>query len=457
LESLKSPESEIIWTTIATGKPPRDHGITDNLIKDPNTNELIIPRSDIRKVKAIWNILSEHKKKVGVIGYQVSWPAEKVNGVIISRGANEKSYSSPDYAKPAFKKLCTEETFNSLKETRDIPAALKGSKWVFDLDSFIFNFSSYLLKKQKFDFFCLYFSGIDVLSHGYWEHMFPEGEDISLEDLSRYKDVIKDYYIWCDSAIGDLLKVVDKNTIVIIVSDHGLKKRPRREDEYAFSGIEKLLEVCGLKQFNYNSKAVMLKETLQNPSAYRKNIQIIGELSQEELNVIRENAKNILKNIEVIETGKHIFNITMDTDVGFVLKVSRRYVNKNFEHRLLINGQEYKISDFFAKYPNSGEHDMDDAIIIISGRDIRQHKNLEGASVYDIAPTLLYLLNIPVAADMPGKVLVNAISGGLLNKKPIRYVDTYGIDKREKLPKALYSPEDEEKIKERMRSLGYIN
>ncbi len=452
--------SEVIWTSIATGKPPKIHGINNSLIQDADTKEIIIPTAKHRKVKAIWNILSEHKKKVGVVGYRVSWPAEKVNGVMISEGANEDNYFSSRYSEPSFKRLCSEKTFDSFKKAINIPIMLKREdKWVFNQDYFTFNISKYLLKNRKFDFFCLYFRGIDISSHCYWKYMFPGVQDASLEDTSQYyKDTIKNYYIWCDSSIGDLLRIIDKNTTVIVVSDHGFKTSLDVDRKYFFSKFDNLLKVSGLEENNYNSKTVILKDTQNNYWwQEKKNISIIGELSEAEFNAVRENAKNILKNIKIKETGQPIFKIPNDTNNGFVLEVDREHFKWAPEHHILINSREYKILDFLIRDPNSGTHDNTDAIIILSGQNIRHHQQLKGASEYDITPTLLYLLDLPVAADMSGEVLVNAINRDLLNKKPPRYIYTYEKEKKQTMQKPIRLPVEEEKIKERMRSLGYIN
>ncbi len=461
METLVPITSEVIWTAIATGRIPDANGITANLVKDPDTGELIPPTSNLRKVKAIWNILSEYKKKVGVVGYRVSWPAERVNGVIISERAYGRNYLKRGYSVPAFARLCTENDFNSFKKIKNSVISLIDaySVNILSRDSFMYNFSKYLLEKEKFDFFCIYLRGVDELSHHYWKYMYHEFQEISPQGPPKYKDVIQDYYIWCDNAIGELLRGIDKDTTIIIVSDHGFKTKVFiKEGRYIFSRVDSLLEACGLNKFDYNFKTVIFKNTQENIWEGRKNIKIIGELSDEEFSVVRENAKKILKNIKATETGQPIFKTATDTNAGFELEVDKGYVSKvSPGHHILINGREYNFLDFFISDPDSGDHDETDAIIIMFGKNIRQHQHLEDASVYDITPTVLYLLGLPVATDMTGKVLVSAINEDLLSKKPVRYVDTYEKNKRPLSQKPIRSPEDEKIIKERMRSLGYIN
>jgi predicted AlkP superfamily phosphohydrolase/phosphomutase len=65
---MKSP---IIWTTIATGKTPRKHGIGDFV-----SDEKQLFNSLGWKARAVWDILGEYGHTVGVINWWLSWPAQ---------------------------------------------------------------------------------------------------------------------------------------------------------------------------------------------------------------------------------------------------------------------------------------------------------------------------------------------------------------------------------------------
>ena len=72
--------SPVIWTTIATGVVPTVHGITNFVVATPQGDVPI--SSDLRKVPALWNMLSRTGRRVAVLGWWGSWPAEEVNGVV---------------------------------------------------------------------------------------------------------------------------------------------------------------------------------------------------------------------------------------------------------------------------------------------------------------------------------------------------------------------------------------
>src|SRR5215475_11872176 len=59
LRSQKPLLSPIIWTTIATGKPPDAHGIGHFVATNPQTGKQLPVTSRMRKVKALWNVLSD--------------------------------------------------------------------------------------------------------------------------------------------------------------------------------------------------------------------------------------------------------------------------------------------------------------------------------------------------------------------------------------------------------------
>jgi len=83
--TFKPAKSPVIWTSIATGVGPEKHGIVDyDVVVDPEKGLVVPVTSNARKVNALWNILSEAGLRVGVVGWWASWPAEEVNGFIIS-------------------------------------------------------------------------------------------------------------------------------------------------------------------------------------------------------------------------------------------------------------------------------------------------------------------------------------------------------------------------------------
>ena len=52
-------------------------------------------------------------------------------------------------------------------------------------------------------------------------------------------------------------------------------------------------------------------------------------------------------------------------------------------------------------------------------------RDLLGASVLDVAPTLLYLSGLPVGRDMEGRVLAEMVEEGYAGAHPVSYIPSY--------------------------------
>jgi hypothetical protein len=99
----------------------------------------------------------------------------------------------------------------------------------------------------------------------------------------------------------------------------------------------------------------------------------------------------------------------------------------------------------------SGEHaDAPPGILVAAGPGIR-HGEVRGASLYDMTPTVLALLGLPVADDLPGHVPAE-----LFTRPPaIAHVPTYRDLPREAEP-APAAGEVDPAVRERLRALGYL-
>jgi len=96
-------------------------------------------------------------------------------------------------------------------------------------------------------------------------------------------------------------------------------------------------------------------------------------------------------------------------------------------------------------------------ILLMRGGPVKRGLVLQDADIYDIFPTVLYLLGLPVPEDVSGKVLVEALDPGFVRLHPLRTVPSYeGLGLSPRLPGASRSGEMNELEIEKLRALGYI-
>jgi len=100
----------------------------------------------------------------------------------------------------------------------------------------------------------------------------------------------------------------------------------------------------------------------------------------------------------------------------------------------------------------SGDHHPE-GVFIAAGPGIRRGYRLDHASVLDITPTLLALLQLPIGRDMDGRVLQEIFEEKSSTARELQFVDTWE-DASWQYEKDAEIVTDE--LKNHLRSLGYL-
>jgi predicted AlkP superfamily phosphohydrolase/phosphomutase len=382
LKTLCPALSPELWNTISTGKLPKKHGIMGFMATDPKTKKLVPYTSNMRRCKAIWEILGGHNKKVGVVGWWNSWPAERVNGSLVCGilgykikdiakvknrdGFVELSRKSRLRSSSFRQQTYPESLFDEIKHIIRPPGRFQDSHdfirriWkiesslgrvereslrlitnIYNTDRTYKDIARYIWTKSRPDFLTVYIAGLDVAGHKYWAYMEPElfSTPPSGSKTKLYGSLIHDYYGYVDEIVGEFLELVDSETTIAVVSDHGM------------SPDDRLFRRTGV---------------------------------------------------------------------------------------------------------NSARHFDEDGVFMFAGPHIRPHHLVKGRfSVLDIAPTLLSLVGLPVAADMDGSPIEEAFTQEFRSQNPLRFIRTYDIG-RDYDDRPIESPVDDT-IKKHLQSLGYID
>ncbi|HEX9427637.1 MAG TPA: tetratricopeptide repeat protein [Candidatus Polarisedimenticolia bacterium] len=95
-------------------------------------------------------------------------------------------------------------------------------------------------------------------------------------------------------------------------------------------------------------------------------------------------------------------------------------------------------------------------VFVMAGPDVRPGFDLGSASVLDVAPTILTLFGLPVARDMDGQPLTQALTDRFLAGRPVRWVNTYGGLRPTPQESASAPSTDDAEIIAKLRNIGYI-
>lgn len=266
LASYNPMASPLIWTTIATGRSPVDHGVADFQELEPGTRTRVPISGRSRKVPAVWNLASTRGISVGVVGWWATWPAEKVNGFLVSDRASPVLFDaaslslSPALAwpeglsdgvrivvkregSPAY-----EDVSRALKVTRaEFDAAVAANKDLLDpVTAYRKILGSTrvharigldLYDRQKPELLMVYFQGTDEIGHVLARFYPPKLSTVSEEEFRKYSGGVVGFYQEADRVLGEFAARAERDgATLVLVSDHGFKwgeDRPR-----FYSGVQ---------------------------------------------------------------------------------------------------------------------------------------------------------------------------------------------------------------------------
>jgi predicted AlkP superfamily phosphohydrolase/phosphomutase/tetratricopeptide (TPR) repeat protein len=253
LATLRPILSPMLWNSIATGKRPDKHGIHGFMEPDPQTGGVRPTTSTSRKVKAIWNILTQRGYKTHVLGWFAGHPAEPINGVSVSDlfpyavGPLDKEWPLPPGAvhpenlRDTFAKLrmhpaeVTEAAIlpwipRAAEIDQEKDKGLQSFAKILSENCSIHNAATWILQNEPWDFLAVYYNGIDHFCHGFMHFHPPRMEGVPEDRFEIYKDVVNGAYRFHDMMLETLLTLAGPDATVILVSDHGFHSdhlRPR--------------------------------------------------------------------------------------------------------------------------------------------------------------------------------------------------------------------------------------
>ncbi len=284
LISSKPILSPIIWTTIATGRNPADHRIGHFVAVNQKTGEQLPVTSQMRAVKALWNIFSDADKKVAVVGWWATWPAESVAGAIVSDhtcyhflfdegvdgDADSTGVTYPPHLQDSLQAMIRRPASVTRSEIADFVQVseeelarpfrfeddLSHFKWAYATAETYRAVGKHLWETENPDLLMVYIEGTDSTSHLFGHLFRAEGLAGELaEQQRRYGRAVEEMYLYADRVVGEFIEIMDDDTTLLVLSDHGFqlgalpddpsKTRDMRRVSEKFHNIEGILYAYG--------------------------------------------------------------------------------------------------------------------------------------------------------------------------------------------------------------------
>jgi predicted AlkP superfamily phosphohydrolase/phosphomutase/tetratricopeptide (TPR) repeat protein len=249
--TLQPMLSPMLWNSVATGKQPWKHGVHGFVEPDPHNGGARPYSSYSRKVKALWNILTQAGYRTNVINWWASHPAEPVNGCIVSNLFGGTRADAKGVPKVPTGAVHPAARAASLAANKVFPAELGGEELLpfvprgAEIDQNEDNrlsqlagcvaemvtthaVSTAVMEEDPWDFMAVYFTAIDHFSHTFMQYHPPRLPWIPEHDFELYKDVISGVYRFSDMTLRRMLHLAGPDTTVILCSDHGFQSKEMR-------------------------------------------------------------------------------------------------------------------------------------------------------------------------------------------------------------------------------------
>lgn len=515
LESTYPPLTGPAWATFMTGKSPSSHGLLEFFRRAPNSyNQVLNSRHDIDG-RSIWRVLSDGGKKVGVLSVPLTWPPEDVNGFLVTglltpRQDDVIFTSPPELGQELNSKLGKYLLQHTEKYVQDDPMRLANEEFAILENKF--DAAIYLMDHKPWDFFMMHILGCDVLQHGFWHYMDPKHIQYNKTDGAKYGHVIRDYFKRVDERLPEILSRVPADAYRLVMSDHGfgplrfyinfnswllrggfmqVKRTPLAQLRYrAFqlgynyrlaweigtrTGIVRQIIKWGRgKQEDAQRKLFF---SLDDVDWARTKVYSIGNFGQMFVNLkgrepqgcvqpgaeyerVLDELEAALRAMRDPRTGEPVVDrVYRGADIWQGKYAGERAPDLYFETR----GMLYKsmgLSDFGSYtvfedlYGTRAHHHMN-GVFMLSGPDIKRNQAIPHAGLMDLAPTLYHLMGVPVPTDLDGQVLTEAFTGALA-ARPVIFEREDDLN-RDAHPDQVYTPEEEAKLTEMLRDLGYVS
>ena len=226
----------IVWTTIATGRGPEAHGIqsadTRRIagLRTPvsldaergrfasalgaATDLLRLtrpqpPSAVLRSVKTFWNVASEKGLRVGVVNWWATWPADAVNGYLVTDRAAFKL----EKGGAADREVQPPDAFDRLRPLLDPSEPERARR----LDRFHLAAASALRGQAPPDLEALYLPGLDIFTM----QQLGEAPASDLAGLDAKLAAVREQYRFVDGLIGEAVAGLSPSDVLVLVGDPG--------------------------------------------------------------------------------------------------------------------------------------------------------------------------------------------------------------------------------------------
>ncbi|OGO12121.1 MAG: hypothetical protein A2Y53_02030 [Chloroflexi bacterium RBG_16_47_49] len=510
LRSTIPPMTGPAWSTFMTGTNPGKHAIFDWVYRKQDSYDFVPVTAAHSRQPSLWEIASQSGKRVLAVNVPMTFPPQSINGYVVSGlPATSLATHPPELAAyirekhqgyivyPDPGQAYSDQGIDLFLATLNQSVEKRLDLW------------RDLVGREPWDLAMLVLNATDVVQHAMWKFMDPNHPQHNPRKAARYKDTILNIYRKVDGILADLIASMDRDTVMWIISDHGFGPL------YHFIHVNTWLMREGFLIIKNNPKSRLKKSLFQlgvSPMPMYDLLMRIG-LGKLKREVVRGGQgqslmKSIFLSFDDVDwerTVAYSFGNIGQVRINLRGREPQGSISPGEEYERVVqeiierlnqlhdprNGQQaidhiYRVDEVYSgpatqeaadilflphklEYFGFGEYEFGDhrtfaslrhgisathrmnGICLAYGQPV-QSALLNGAKLEDLAPTILYLMGLPIPAQMDGRLLMEAFSSDA-NLPPPEYIASF--ESKPSTSEGL-SSEDEAILRERLRDLGYV-
>ena len=225
LKSTIPPITVPAWTTMMTSKDAGQLGFYGfRNRKSYGYEDLYFANANALKEKTVWNYLSINRLNSLIFGVPQTYPPKPLRGIMVASFLTpnkDVQFTYPDEIKYELDKAADGDYIIDVENFRtDKKEELLKS--IYLMTQRRFKAFRHFYSKEKPDFAMMVEMGIDRIHHAFWRY-FDKTHRL-YQKGNTFENSIYEYYKYIDEEIGKTLELIDPNTAVMMVSDHGAKK-----------------------------------------------------------------------------------------------------------------------------------------------------------------------------------------------------------------------------------------
>jgi len=385
IDSIVPPESSACWPALTTGVNPGQTGVYGFQDREIGSYETYVPMGRDVQATRLWDRVHDAERRATVMNVPVTFPPQRdvqrmVSG-FLSPGIDKAAY--PDELREVLEESGYRIDVNAKLGHQDDKAEfIEDAHETIDRRQEAFK---HYVEQDDWDLFFGVFMTTDRVNHFLFKDYEHDGE---------YKEEFLDFYRKVDQYLGELREMLPDDVTMVVASDHGFTTLHHEVNCNAWLQREGWLSFetddhDELGDISEDTRAYSLI-----PGRFYINVEDRepkGGVPEDEYEAVRDELQAELEALEGPD-GTPVADrvVTREeayrgdhSDIAPDLTV---VPNHGFDLKSGFKGKD----EVFSTGPRNGMHSFDNACLFVDDDDAR----IEDADLYDIAPTILELLDL---------------------------------------------------------------